>query len=467
MRQCWFVGILVLLALGIAPAGLVAQALQPTPQDFAWGKPLVLEEQGGLYRLPLSESVHRGLARADMGDLRVFNAAGELVPQLLLDARAPQGEAGQALALPWFALPTVQQQQQAGMGIRIRTDEQGAVIDVQRRDPEKDREQDWQQERAAYQYLIDASMLERPMTALQLQWQAGEENFLLPITVELSDDLQHWRRLPGPFTIASMAQGDASLRQDTLSLDGLQSRYLRIGWPLASRGVPLEGVQVWLEGERPEPPRQWITLQPHEMQPQRGEYHFEVDGQFPFDRAQLLLPQDNTTALATLYTTASLEEPSWYTRHRGIHYRVGEWQSPAAVIRPTRDRYWRLQVDMGGGGLGAGAPQLRLGWTPRELLFLARGEGPFMLAFGAHDMPAAQDEGLRSLLTTSPRQTTEQTVQLGAQLGARLELGGEARLSPPPEPLPWRQILLWAVLLLGVALLAAMAWQLSRQLRER
>lgn len=452
-RTCRLLPSLILLFIPLW-AWSAQQTTPPTLQDFAWGKPLLLDGEGGLYRLPLPEEVHRGLARADLGDLRVFNGAGELVPQLLLDATAQAIVPEEPVALPWFALPTPQQQAQAGMGIRIRTDLQGAVVDVQR--------QGWEDDGPAYQYLIDASALERPMLGLRLQWQAGEENFLLPITVELSDDLQHWRRLPGPFSIASMQQGEAQLRQDTLSFDGLESRYLRISWPLASRGQPLDGVFAQPQGERREPARQWLSLTPQSMQPQQGEYHFEVTGYYPFEYMQLVLPQDNTTALATLYSSASLEAPSWYTRHYGMHYRLGQWRSPSVAMRPSRDRHWRLQVDMGGGGLGQGAAQLRLGWTPRTLLFLARGEGPFMLAFGAYNVPTAQDEGLRSLMASS-HQATEHM----AQLGPRVALGGVERLTAAPEPLPWGNILLWAVLLLGVALLAAMAWQLARQMRDR
>jgi hypothetical protein len=40
--------------------------------------------------------------------------------------------------------------------------------------------------------------------------------------------------------------------------------------------------------------------------------------------------------------------------------------------------------------------------------------------------------------------------------------GGEARLSPPPHPFAWKNLLLWAVLVSGAAFLAWMAFRLAR-----
>ena len=45
-------------------------------------------------------------------------------------------------------------------------------------------------------------------------------------------------------------------------------------------------------------------------------------------------------------------------------------------------------------------------------------------------------------------------------------LRGPGLLAPPPKPTPVRQIVLWAVLLLGAAALVAMAVSLLRRLRE-
>lgn len=49
-----------------------------------------------------------------------------------------------------------------------------------------------------------------------------------------------------------------------------------------------------------------------------------------------------------------------------------------------------------------------------------------------------------------------------AIVGEPVTVGGRASLEAPPEPIDWRTLLLWAVLLIGVA---AVAWLAFRVLR--
>ena len=54
--------------------------------DFAYAAQLALKGSGAVYRLSVPEQVCAGVARTDLGDLRVFNAAGAAVPH---DLRIP------------------------------------------------------------------------------------------------------------------------------------------------------------------------------------------------------------------------------------------------------------------------------------------------------------------------------------------------------------------------------------------
>jgi hypothetical protein len=59
-----------------------------------------------------------------------------------------------------------------------------------------------------------------------------------------------------------------------------------------------------------------------------------------------------------------------------------------------------------------------------------------------------------------------ETLVGNAEPGEALELGGEAKLTPAPLPLPWQQIVLWSVLVLGVLGVGAMAWRLGRRMQR-
>jgi len=124
-------------------------------------------------------------------------------------------------------------------------------------------------------------------------------------------------------------------------------------------------------------------------------------------------------------------------------------------------QYWRVRVSEAGGGIGHGAPRLEASWIPSEVLFLARGSGPFKLLYGDADAPSlaltpdailnpagSQDGAHRSL---KPGRATLEAAQL---------LGGPMRLTPAAPTPDWKRWLLWTVLVLGVGVLAYMAWRL-------
>ena len=55
-------------------------AIAEAPGDFAFGIPLETVATEALFDVEVPAAVYAGVVRADLGDLRVFNAAGEPVP---------------------------------------------------------------------------------------------------------------------------------------------------------------------------------------------------------------------------------------------------------------------------------------------------------------------------------------------------------------------------------------------------
>jgi hypothetical protein len=92
-------------------------------------------------------------------------------------------------------------------------------------------------------------------------------------------------------------------------------------------------------------------------------------------------------------------------------------------------------------------------WVPHEVVFVARGAGPFYVAYGS-----ATAESAAVSLAVLPKNLSIAS----ASLFEPESLGGEARLSPPPAPYAWKAALLWAILIAGAAFLGWMAFRLSK-----
>ena len=83
----------VIAALAISCLSSVPSLVQCDEQrelhlnDFAYGRTVEAPTGSVAYRITLQEDIYRGLARNDLGDIRVFNAKGEIVPHELSRVR--------------------------------------------------------------------------------------------------------------------------------------------------------------------------------------------------------------------------------------------------------------------------------------------------------------------------------------------------------------------------------------------
>ncbi len=168
-----------------------------------------------------------------------------------------------------------------------------------------------------------------------------------------------------------------------------------------------------------------------------------------------ILPEVNTVIAVDLQSRARPQDPWRGVSHAGF-YRLktaaGEQSNGPIAIGANHDRYWRAHT-AAGGGPAHGSMTLQAFWTPSEIVFLARGNGPFQLAYGNAAAGNAEAD-LASIPAGIP--------VMRAAAGAPQILGGASRLTPAAAPFPRKRALLWAILLAGVCILALMAYRLIK-----
>ncbi len=113
----------------------------------------------------------------------------------------------------------------------------------------------------------------------------------------------------------------------------------------------------------------------------------------------------------------------------------------------------------------ADRPDLRLLWKPATIVFMAGGKGPYTLAFGrAGAQPVAQplDQVAPGF---SPTELASLEQAKAGEAVRQNAAGGGKDADGAAGVFRRREFWLWALLLCGVAALAAMAWRLARQLK--
>lgn len=475
------------IAASLALAAVTAaHAAAVAPADFAFGMKVIAQGDAAGYRVSLPLPVYQQVVHANLSDVRVFNGRGEVVPFAIErpSAHAARLPSGPPTSLPVFTLrgdPSL-----ALDAVKVTLATGNTTVSVAGPGTAPDAGQ-------IRSYLIDARTLDRPVSALQLGWSDDAMDFAGRLRVEASDDLDAWRAVASAVPIANLHAGDAKLIERRIEVPATRTKFWRLTWtedaaPFEVTSVEAESAQgqvdaqrtsLEVEGrpvesidgdrsrrdrDREQDPRTRPTRDEVEAEAPRspsGEYTFDLVAQPPVDRVNLELPEQNTIVEVTLFSRAKPGD-EWRTIVSSGFYRL-RGTGPDLVngdvsVGTNTDRYWRARLDTRGGGLGHGAPKLKVGWLPHEVVFLARGSGPFTLAYGNADA-----QGGAAGFPTLPTGTNVQQAKLTEQE----TLGGAARLTPAPKSLDLfsRTFILWGVLAMGVGLLTLMALRLLREMK--
>lgn len=445
LNLCW---------LGVVAMGMALSAgAQEKLADFTTQVPLSVSGEGPWYRLELPLTVQLNARQTDLSDVRVFNANGE--PQAYALARAtPQAEDGRTLTdVKWFPLYNSVDATEHAPSVRVQSTANGALVEVQ---PSTQLEAG---EEALRGWLLDASAIKAPLQQLVLDWTSERDGFQR-FTIEASDDLQHWQSW-GEGQVARLTFADERVEQHEVALPGQSARYLRLLWEAPQLAPTLTSAQLQSSRSLPLPLVWSQALAGSSVK--AGEYTWQLPMSVSVERVQVELSQANSLAPVTLSGRRDGSLP-WQPLSNGLLYRLTQGSQDVVQdqlqLSGQTVQQLKLTVDERGGGLGAQVPVIKFAVRATHLVFLARGPGPYTLALGNSTVKAAN----LPLSTLIPDFNAAKLATLGkAAVDAGVVVTPSATPGPAVVGTDWKKFGLWAVLLLSVLFLAAMAFSLLRK----
>ncbi|MBS7458371.1 DUF3999 domain-containing protein [Coralloluteibacterium stylophorae] len=442
--------LLLVLVASATPAPAAA------PRDAFVGEwPLVLQDaDGGAYRVTLAREVYAQASDPRLRDLVVFNAADEAVAAEVFPPQAPLARPARELELPWFTLPAPDARDGDAWAVVGEVDADGRLRRVETRGGGRLGRGE------AVVYLVDASRTRAPITALEIDWPPREAALDLGMRVEASEDLEHWDPVSVHGRLVEAVRAGRNLVQRRLELEPVRTRYLRLTPAALGTGFAPTTISAGLAPEPVAEAREWETLDAARSDPDAATFDFELGGRFPVDRADVLLP--GNSAVEWTLESRDGEDASWRQRlapwvaYR-LNARAGDAQASGAqaINGVVRDRYWRLRAR----GPVSGTPQLRLGYRPEVLVFLAQGPAPFALAAGSATAMRA-DTPLPRLIAELRQREGADWQPAVAEPGPYRELAGARALQRPRD---WTAWILWSVLVAGALVVIVFAVHLLRQ----
>jgi len=435
---------------------------QPSPKDFAYGFLLKPEGEGAIYKIILSEDIYRSVTRTDLGDIRVFNNEGEIVPHAIRQPESLSSNRPEPVLLPFFPIYEAKGNKTESLSLYFTTNKEGVILQANTVPADKEGG-------VVNAYLLDISALNREIDQLQLEWTQNRGSFVTSVSVESSDDLTHWNFLVRKAALAELSYSGHNLGQHTIPLPNQKAKYLRISWIAGKEGTLLTGIKAIFPPLTPEQPRLRTRITAESVSDTPVIYEFDTNALFPAESINLILPQRNSLIQGVLKSRSD-KNGEWRLRYRGIFYNLQIDENTLTnneirLSQITADRYWRLEITPESGDPGNITPILELIWIPHDFLFLARGNPPFQIAYGSTKIKSPPGRPI-DILLNAINQDQKGIFIKNAQLGEKIGLGGEAMLNPLKPPFPFKQFLLWSVLIGGVFLLGWMAWRLYKQMGD-
>ncbi len=436
----------------------------PAREQFAFALPVTVDGNGAVYRLEVPREVYRDCVDAQLADLRVLNGRGEVVPFALRRPSTRIRQASAPVRLALFPLHGDPVAAVAALSLSVRDGD--TQVELQRPTAPGD-------STAPTAYLLRADESAR-FEGMTFEWAADAPDFAANAVIETSEDLVAWNMVVPRAPLARLRYGGEIFEQGRVSFAPTSARFWRVS-PEPGKALPeITGVRALPLAGSAEVERLRASAPGAPVPGEPGAYQFDLGAQLPVDRLDMDLPDANTAARVEFLARRSEADP-WHSVTRAALYRLnsangeianGEIHSPPLEISTDANRYWRVVVDPGGGGIGQGAPTLRVGWLPHLLLFVVRGPAPFELVYGRHGAASAE-VSLESLLPAGALVDAGGSLESlpRAVAGEPQVVGGADRLLPPPPVTPWRTWLLWFALVGGVLVLGFVAWRLARQMR--
>ena len=308
-----------------------------------------------------------------------------------------------------------------------------------------------------------------PPQSLTLRW-SGPAEFSAAYRLETSDDLRQWRPA-GTGQVMALQSSAGSLTQPLVPLPDATGRFLRLVWADPADAPALDGADV-LVAERHlvalDSAREIVVapsaepagrIAPDASSPRA--LHFDLGGALPLIDVDLRFASGTHVAPVRLQGRARVDEP-WRDLGAGVFYRLergGEVGQAPAIALPATVRFLRVVPDERAAALDANGTSLVVHAALASIVFAAQGEPPFRLLAGSIDAPA----GALPVSTLVPMLEAERARFGRGELG---EFSADATVERAAvraeEQQRWRPVLLWGVLLVGVAGLGALVWRLAR-----
>ncbi len=428
--------------------------------DFAFGNEIEMTRIGSVVEVPLTEEVYLATRTQSRADLAIFNSKWEVVPHLLVTPDSTVINTSiPPVELTLFPVFGTKMDDSRFSHIKVTTSNDGAIVEIDGGTSPVELSK-----KLITGYVIDASKIKERVEKLQISLDGLQDNSFVHLIIQGSQDLRTWSNIENNGVLAKFEINNEKLTKDEIFLKGVSYPYYGISWQSHAAEIKLGSVKAVfaMQSETQEEFLSWKTVGGVKDATVNEQiiYQYDLGGHYPISGLKVKFADQNSVAKVSI-EAAMVESGPWSSVSSETFFTVlkegSEFSKLQTKFIGRTNRYWRLILKSSVAGVGSQFPEVSFGWGKDLVRFLARGEGPFTLAYGSakiHTIPQAE------LISA------EWAKEIGqGNLKSQVTLGGPAKLViEAKSEYPLRKIALWSILVLAVILLGSMVLQVRKQL---
>ncbi len=433
-------------------------------QDFAYIAEIQTTEDAPFYELEIPGLVYETITRDDLGDLRVLNANGQVVPHGLRTIKIDQTEKVVEADVPFFPLFQQTGVSNSGLSLNIQRSSNGEIININSRVPGSNEEQ------RLTGYLLDLRQWDKPVSKVIVNWKnPGNKSFIRKLRVSKSQDLEHWQDVASGKALVNMAFQNHKLTENSIKLQIEKTNYLSLHFEDQKPGLEVDNIQIYHTQFSYKRLNNWKTVSLKKTT-EEGEYTFNTELKALAHDIDIKLPENNTVVRVKVLSRSS-DEDQWQHRGSALLYRLTvnetDIEQSNVNIYSNRDTQWLLRFDQQGGGIGAGSPRVKFSWYPQQLVFVARGGAPYNVVWGSTRVNPVNINANQLLPDLDKNGLTNASmVSTALLLTDSLRPVNKQMLKAKEKEINWRHWILWIVLVASALMLIWMAVRLMKKMAD-
>jgi hypothetical protein len=431
--------------------------------DFAYIAETETTENTPFYELEIPTVVYETITRTDLGDLRVLNGEGEVVPHGLRSAKIEQHEKVEKANIPFFPLYQQSEQPESDLSLNIQRGPSGEIININSRIPGN-------KDQRLSGYLLDLRKWNKPISKIIVNWKnPGKESFIRKLRISKSHNLERWQYVASGKTLINMAYQNHKLTEKAIKLQVAKTNYLQLRFEDQQPGLEVDSIQVFHTESTYKKLRNRKTVNLKKTN-EEGEFTFKPGLKTLARALEVKLPDNNTVVRVKVFSRSS-DEQEWLHRGSALLYRLTvndtSIEQSTVNIYANRDSQWLIKFDQQGGGIGSGLPEVKLSWYPQTLVFVARGEAPYRVAWGSTRVKRVSVNANQLLPNLNKNGlNNENIISTAVLLSDTMRPVNKQMLQPKEKEINWQHWILWIVLVAAALMLIWMGVRLTKKMAD-